>query len=648
MQLAQDHFREGEARPFDPAGGRSWLARGCRTRARAGLVGCASLLLATAALAGSGGSVTPFTDEALSRGVEYEVSPLLAGYGLFGFGVGFADLDRDGDADIILMGAADGHVGLFENDGTGQFIDRSPRSGIAPLVRPSSYAAGDLNGDGIIDLFLTQIDNPNKVYRGLGNFAFQDVSAGSNTAINGPSKAASLADVDGDGDLDIYVAVYRNASPGGINKPSSLFRNNGNFTFTDVAAANGLTKPAYTFTGAWTDIDLDGDPDLYISNDRGHLAPFFQGNQLFRNDNGVLVEISAGSGANLQLFSMGLGVGDMDQNGYPDFYCTNIANAGSALQGMNPLLLNQGNNTFVRADQIWGVGSFKTSWGAQFFDFDNDGAHDLYVNNQFVANTLFRGAPGPPALDVSFIANVPGVPPNYSYGSASADVDGDGDPDLLNADQGVNANLYINHEGDERNNVRIRVIGTPGNPTSIGATLVGRLDAGGPQLFRDIHAGGRSYLGHDMPEAHFGVGTRTSLHQVTVRWPRGAAGGGTRIISNLPANGLWDVYPSSQLGDGNGDGAVTFADREAFNVCQLAGFAHGCEMMDFDGDSDIDDNDLFLFNKRASDFDGDGAVSAPDIAILLGFWGTPTETCDLSGDGLVGADDLALLLGSWG
>ncbi|MBL9121168.1 MAG: CRTAC1 family protein [Phycisphaerae bacterium] len=603
---------------------------------------------AAPAFAGGGLNVTPFSEEAWARGIHYELSPPVQGYGFFGFTCGFADLDRDGDADIITMGSPDGQVGIFENNGVGVFTDRSATSGIANLVRPSACAAGDLNGDGIIDLFLTQIDNPSKVYRGIGGFQFIDVSAGSGTAINGPAKAASLADFDGDGDLDIYVGVYRNGTPGGMNKPSSLFRNNGEFVFTDVAAAQNLAKPAYTFLGGWTDIDLDGDLDLYLSNDRGHVAPFFQGNQLFRNDGGQLIEISNGSGANLQFYSMGLGIGDMDSNGYPDFYCANIANANSALQGKNPLLLNQGNNTFVRGDQQWGVGHFKTSWGTEFFDFDQDGCHDLYVNNQSLGNTLYRGAPSPPALDVSLSANVFGAPPNFSFSSSSSDVDGDGDPDLLVGDSGVNVLLYINHEGDERNGVRIRVVGRTGNPTAIGATLVGRLDAGGPPIFRDIHAGGRSYLGHDMPEAHFGLGRRMTLHEVVVRWPKGTYNDAIRTISNLPANGLWDVYPPATLGDADGDGELTHTDREAFETCALRGFIHGCEMMDFDGDSDIDDTDLYLFRKKASDFDGDGVIGAADLAILLGFWGTQNDTCDLSDNGLVGADDLALLLGLWG
>lgn len=102
------------------------------------------------------------------------------------------------------------------------------------------------------------------------------------------------------------------------------------------------------------------------------------------------------------------------------------------------------------------------------------------------------------------------------------------------------------------------------------------------------------------------------------------------------------------LGDIDGDGIITAIDRQSFSECSLLGFAHGCEIFDFDGDCDLDADDLYLLDHKASDLNGDGVVGAADIAIMLGAWGTPNQACDLSSDGSVGADDLAILLGMWG
>jgi len=620
---------------------RSW---GTRAGSFAAAV-CAALFL-SAPSAAQGPVFAPFSEEAASRGIVYPI-PAPQWNGIYGFGAGFADLDNDGDPDIIVLGRLSGKIGVFENDGTGQFIDRSNGMGAITTEKPSAFAAGDLDGDGDIDLFVTQIDVGCLVLRNDGAFHFTDVSENSGTLTPGPVKAASLADFDGDGDLDIYVAVYRNLTPSGLNMPSSLYRNNGDGTFTDVAAQNGLTTPGYTFTGVWTDTDRDGDPDLYISNDRGYLPPYFQGNQLFRNDGGQMVEISEGSGANAKFFSMGVGVGDIDHNGFPDFYCTNLPNVNQPLQGKNPLFLNQGGNTFVRGDDQWGVGHVTVSWGAEMFDFDNDSNVDLYVSNQFEANTLYRNLGTPPVIDVTEFANCPGAAA-YSYTSASADVDGDGDLDLLVSDLGSNVLLYINHEGETRNSVAFKIRGEGINRDSIGATAVAYLDEGGPPTFYDVHAGGRSFLGHHMPEVHIGLGTRTEVARIDIRWPMGTSGSASRTITNLPANNRWTIYSPARLGDFNGDAIITSVDRAAFQLCLAHGFLPGFEMMDMDGDSDIDADDLVLLYHKASDFDGDGVVGSSDLAILLGAWGTRGGVHDLDDSGVVGSGDLATLLGSWG
>ncbi|MFO0828585.1 MAG: CRTAC1 family protein [Phycisphaerales bacterium] len=606
---------------------------------------CATASLASIAAATP--PVVPFTEEAVDRGlVHYVEFPQL--YGQYGFGSGFVDLDNDGDPDVVLLGRTDLIVSVYENDGTGHFISRSATCGIGAIPKQSSFAAGDYDGDGYLDLYITQAGGTCKLFHNNGNWTFTDVTAASGATTNGVCKGAAWGDIDGDGDLDLHVAVYRNAFGAPNNIPSAVFRNNGDGTFTNISASiPGFLDPAYSFTGTWTDIDLDGDVDLYVSNDRGHLGPFFQGNQLWRNDNGTFVEISDTSGAGVQLFSMGLACGDFDNNGLPDFYCANIANLSQPLGGLNPLLLNQDGAHFVQGQVQWNVGAYMTGWGAEFFDFNNDGNLDLYINNQLIPNAIFLNPGVPPCINVSAQANVPGSDA-YSYASSAADVDMDGDLDLLVGDVGSNALLYINHSGDGLNWMKLRPVGIGRNTFAVGGFAKIWLDANGSPRFRDIYAGGRSYLGSDQMEMFVGLETRATLPKVEMHWPKGPSGVVVRTLTNLPANHAWSIYPPGRLGDADGDGFVTRIDHAVFDACLAEGFVHGCEMMDFDGDSDIDAADQAAFLKRASDFDGDGVVGASDLGILLGAWGTPNLSCDLDGSGLVGAADLAVLLGAWG
>jgi len=616
-----------------------------RRRLPLSIVGLAACLIAAAPVA-LADVFHPFTEEGVARGLNYVVeSPQQ--YGQYGFGSGFADLDNDGAPDIIVLGATNTVVGVFENDGTGQFTSRSLTCGIGSVPKQSSFAAGDYDGDGDLDVFITTTGATCKLFRNNGNWTFSDVTLAAGINVPGVAKGAAWADIDGDGDLDLHVAVYRNAFGAPSNLPSAVLRNNGNGTFTNISSSiPGFLDPAYSFTGTWVDIDLDGDVDLYVSNDRGHLGPFFQGNQLWRNDNGTFVEISAPSGAGVSLFSMGLACGDFDHNGYPDFYCSNIANVNQPLLGLNPLLLNQGNGTFTQGQVTWGVGAFTTGWGTEFFDADNDGTLDLYVNNQLVPNLFFLNAERPPATEMAEQAECLGST-GYSYASSAADVDLDGDLDLLVGDLGTTPLLYINHQGELSHWVKLRPVGVGKNRFAVGGFAHVWLDARGTPRFRDVFAGGRSYLGVDLLEMHVGLGARLTLPKVEMHWPKSPSGVVVRTLTNLPADKAWSIYPPARLGDADGDGIITSIDRDVFDACAVEGFVPGCEMMDFDGDSDIDTADVLSFAHRSSDFNADGIVGSADLGILLGTWGAASSLCDLDGSGIVGPADLAELLGNW-
>jgi hypothetical protein len=632
--------------------------------------------------AASAGGVVPSTNEAVARGLVYLMQNYPQQAGLLGLGCGFADLDSDGDPDVVILGAADAHVGIFENDGSGFFTDRSAGSGIPTLPEASGFAAADYDGDGDLDLYFTQMGLANVLVRNDGGFQFANVTALAGVGDDGAGTGPCWGDFDGNTYLDLYVPNYNGAVPGTQFKNNRLYRNNGDGTFADVSVAQTVDDHGYGFQAVWFDYDKDGDVDLYLSNDRGHQAPLFRTNQLWRNDGGQMVNVSVGSGADVGLFSMGIACGDFDFNRWPDLYVTNLAGYAD---GYNPLLLNQGDGTFVEASAAMGVDHWISSWGAIFHDFDNNGFSDLYVNNQFVANTLYLSTGVFPCFDVTAAAGVGGNN-GVSFCSAVADVDGDGDLDLLLNNLNFNVQLFINHEGELRHWVKYRMAGQGANVYAVGGFVDTRTEA--LWQMREVLAGGNGYLGQNELTIHVGLGSATVIDEVFARWPGGAT---TRTLTGLPADRTWTLWPPEALGDADRDGAVTLEDYPTLAECFETPFEPGCEIMDFDGDSDVDPTDAGAFLaayggplhdcdasgqpdlveilvdpsldldgtgvpdacEDAGDLNGDGTVGITDLLSLLVAWGPcpgAPAACpaDLSGDGIVGIADLLAMLANWG
>jgi len=584
--------------------------------------------------------ISPFTEEAATRGLVYTMQDYPQADGYLGFGCAFADLDGDGDADAVIVGASGGQVGLFENDGTGHFTDRSSASGLPSLVEASAIAAGDVDGDGDLDLYLTQLGEANVLALNEGGFTFSDASVAAGVADVGAGKGAAFGDFDDDGWLDLYVTNYNGIVPGTEDIDNKLYRNLGNGVFEDVSVAQTVDDFGYGFQPVWFDYDRDDDVDLYLSNDRGHLPPLFRPNQLWRNDDGALVNVSSGSGADVGLFSMGVACGDFDGNRWPDLYCTNV---GNYEEGFNPLLLNQGNGTFVELSEDEGVDHFITSWGSIFFDYDNDADQDLYVNNMFEPNSLYDCGGGVPCVEVAVAAGVvASIEP--SFGSAVADIDLDGDLDLLVNNLGGNVELFINHEGDARSWVRLRMEGEGANLSAVGGSIDTRI--GTKWQLREILAGGNTYLGQNELTAHVGLGQASAVDEIVVVWP---GGGSSRTLTDLPAGRTWTLYPPGRLGDADADEVVDLVDFLVFADCFEVALEPGCEVMDFDGDSDVDLDDfngfLAVYAGEPADCNGNQIVDM--LEILLG--DVPDEngngipdSCDvIFGDGFESGDTSA-------
>jgi hypothetical protein len=604
------------------------------------------VVVATAGSGLAGDRPLPFTEEAALRGLVYPMMPAPQWQGRDGFGCGFADLDGDGDPDAILLGRADGLVGVFENQG-GLFVDRSATSGITPGVVSVAFAAADYDGDGDVDLFLTRHEWPNALYRNDGGFQFTEVTAKSGIEYHDDrhARCAVWGDFDGDGWLDLFVANYVRSD--GSFVPDELYRNRGDGSFEEVAAARGVLSLGLTYAAAWTDVDRDGDLDLALAQDRGQL-PTVDENRLYRNDGGAFTDVSGALGFQLGLCSMGMACGDIDADGDVDYYVTNSATSSAPpLAGQFPLLLNAAPGPFALGQVAWGIAKPQTvgdGWGACFLDWNNDGRLDLYVNAQVGPNALLTQGEAPPMTDLAAALGVTGSG-MWSYATAFADIDGDGDADLLLNDIGTPAKLYINHEGERRHWVELRIRGRWPNRQAIGATV--EMQVGTAIRYRELQAGGNSYLAQHEVVLRIGLDDAALADAATVRWP---SGGPVRELSGIPGDRRWTIYPPEELGDADRDGDVDLADRAAL-CAQFGRVEPGSEALDMDGDFELGLADLALQRARdarlGADFDGDGAVGGADLALLLGAWGTKACLPDLDADGTVTATDLSILLSAW-
>ena len=258
-------------------------------------------------------------------------------------------------------------------------------------------AIGDINNDGLADVYFTSNLGTNKLYLNKGNLKFQDISK--SAGIEGTKSWATgvvMVDINADGLLDIYVCNAGNTK--GDNQKNELFINNGNLTFTDHADDYNLADTGITTHAAFFDYDKDGDLDCYIlnnsfipvsslnySNKRDLRDQDWQvndilkggGDRLMRNDSGKFVDISAAAGIYGSLIGFGLGVtvGDVNGDLYPDIYISND------FYEHDYLYINNKNGTFSEQIKTWTTHISQSSMGADMADVNNDGKADIFVTD---------------------------------------------------------------------------------------------------------------------------------------------------------------------------------------------------------------------------------------------------------------------------
>ena len=493
-----------------------------------------------------------------------DIIPLSAGVVVFDYnGDGWQDAYITATPDIAgLATEGDDENALFHNNGDGTFTNVAAYAGVTDAEgKGNGGCAADYDNDGDQDLFVANW-GASKLFRNEGDGKFADVAESAGLADpDGTYRSMGCAwgDYDRDGWLDFIVVRHIDESnPDAFTqrvyyldvRPLALFHNDGDGTFTEVTHLLGATPSPSREAGAfgrvwgagfqpaWVDYDNDGDLDLYVVNDFGE---YVHPNVLWRNDgprdgsagdgmDWAFTDVSQESGTGIAMFGMGLAVSDYNSDGYLDMFITNIAD--------NVLLTNDGGDTFHDTASDMGIayGEFRrqqrVSWGAVFFDYDNDGYEDLYVASGFLdtddinrreqPNLLFRNNSEGGFEDVSAISGAADW--GTGRGVAYADFDGDGCLDLLlvnmgrSAARGEPARLFHNRCVWGNNWLIVKTVGTASNRDGIGARIT--LTAAGRTQIREI-AAGASNSSQNMLPAHFGLGQANVVDEIRIQWPSG-------------------------------------------------------------------------------------------------------------------------------
>jgi hypothetical protein len=508
-------------------------------------------------------------------------------------------------------------------------------------------AIGDINNDGLQDIFFTGNMVKNRLFLNKGNFKFEDITQKSGVAEKqGWCTGATMVDINGDGKLDIYVCRSADIHP--QMRRNLLFINNGDLTFSEKAAEYGLADTGYSTQAAFFDYDKDGDLDCFIINhsvqkytaalqDNLELRKQYNSafaDKLYRNDNGHFTNVSleAGIKSNVLSFGLGLAISDLNNDGWPDVYVSNDFNEpdylfinnrnGTFIESLskcmdevslysmgsdaadfnndgltdlltldmlpednktqkmhsgaenfdkfqqlfgkgfyyeysrNMLQKNNGDGTFSEVGQLAGVSNTDWSWSALFGDYDNDGYKDLFVTNGYVkdytemdflkysVDRLVHSMHGEKIDAIpEYIKKMPtNEIPNYilqnngdetftkrtvewglnqpgvSAGAAYADLDNDGDLDLIVNNSNNYASIYKNNSETitKDNFLKIQLQGNPNNEKGIGAKV--KLFCKGQQQYQE-QSPVRGFQSSVDPILNFGVGKNNLIDSVIVIWP---------------------------------------------------------------------------------------------------------------------------------
>ncbi len=477
-----------------------------------------------------------------------------------GCGCAFLDYDNDGWMDIFLLSGTrlegapvDASNRLYKNNRDGTFTDVTEKAGLRAADWASAVCIGDYNNDGFEDIFCTYYGQ-NVLYRNNGDGTFSDVTKAAGLLNEQPRWGAgcSFLDYNRDGNLDLFVSNYVRFSiehapvpgentncnwkgipvecgPRGLpTGRHSLYRNNGDGTFTDVSRPAGIAQAtqSYGMTVVAADLDEDGWPDIYVACDSTPSLLFMNNRDGTFREEGVLRGVALSDDGTEQA-GMGVGIGDYDLDGHLDLFKTHFADDA------NVLYRNDGKGNFddvTRTSRV-GVETRYVCWGAGIVDLDNDGHPDLFfVTANKTPRAVFRNLGNHTFEELIEVAG-PGVADAHcSRGCAFGDFDNDGDIDVLIVNLNEPPSLLRNDLSGKQNWIKVKLEGVKSNRSAIGARVLAHY--GGKTQAQTVLSQSSFYSCND-PRLHFGLGGLTSA-DLDVYWPNGLH----ENFKHLPANQL--------------------------------------------------------------------------------------------------------------
>lgn len=551
--------------------------------------------------------------------------------GYLGHGVSLADFNGDQIDDLTLLDWQ-GNIRTYVGNGVGfDLIDLGLDDGNGEEPKCALWA--DIDNDGDRDLFVTYRLAPNRLWINQGDLVLEEVSSTCGLdQENRRSYGAAFGDFDGDGFLDLFIADYNWVTDEPRNE---LYRNNGDGTFTDVTFSAGLGgEYIQNFQGQWVDFNEDGLLDLFVIVDRVIYPNLYFVNQ----GDGTFVESAASFGLDFMINAMSTSVADFDGDNDMDVYVS------GAQFDNNRMMVNAGGGTFGLYNPIQGDALHvnELSWGANWLDFNNDMNEDLYVNTGYSTYTefpqVFTQYPDVPQKLYRNSQSAGFSPANVmlpsddqlSFAAATGDWNGDGFADIAVNHVGDYA-LMLENAGNGGHYIKVLPVGTFSNLDGIGTKFRAWVNG---EVNYQMSFCGENYMGQNSSWEFFGLGGATMVDSLVVTWPSGIVD----VYYDLPAGSSYVVT----------EGETTDVENPCDGVglsCQGCTYALACNY-----------NPEALMDDGTCDFTClyDNSVCGPGT-----FWNPETSQClqiplydpcpsDINMDGAVTMADLLLMLVSFG